>query len=66
MSNIKVVKYDEGPFVIQGQVELVDGKGDRFTTGETIALCRCGQSGNQPFCDGTHKSACYREASPAR
>jgi CDGSH-type Zn-finger protein len=66
MSKVNIVKYDEGPFVIQGEFELTDGKGNKFNTGETIALCRCGQSKSQPFCDSTHKSCGYREASEAR
>jgi CDGSH-type Zn-finger protein len=29
-------------------------KGENIKTPETYALCRCGQSSNKPFCDGTH------------
>jgi CDGSH-type Zn-finger protein len=27
---------------------------ERLEVGERYALCRCGQSGRKPFCDGTH------------
>lgn len=66
MSKVVVTKYDEGPYVIKGEFELVDGKGNVFHTGESIAVCRCGHSNTQPFCDGTHRSCGFREASEAR
>jgi len=25
-------------------------------SGEVVWLCRCGKTGNAPFCDGTHKT----------
>ncbi|WP_248928803.1 CDGSH iron-sulfur domain-containing protein [Paenibacillus hamazuiensis] len=65
MSQIKITKFDEGPYVIEGEITLVDGKGNAFRTGSQTALCRCGHSGTQPFCDGTHKSCGFREASEA-
>ena len=32
----------------------------------TISLCRCGQSSNKPFCDGTHKECGFDSAVEAR
>jgi len=28
--------------------------------GETYAYCACGQSANQPFCDGSHRGSDFR------
>ena len=33
---------------------LQDFKGEPLSTTVGIALCRCGESKNKPFCDGTH------------
>lgn len=48
-----------GPLVIEGEFTLLDHQGQPFplpTNKPAIALCRCGQSKNKPFCDGAHKS----------
>ena len=44
-----------GPLRIDGWFELVTADGQRHPCGEKTWLCRCGASGNKPFCDGTHK-----------
>jgi CDGSH-type Zn-finger protein len=49
---------ENGPLVIHGPVRIVDHLGNEFTPPpgkEQIALCRCGQSKNRPFCDGSHR-----------
>jgi len=33
---------------------LVDETGQSYSTVRGVALCRCGLSGNKPFCDGSH------------
>jgi len=44
-----------GPFIVQGATDLLDTAGDKYALDkDSIALCRCGQSSNKPFCDGTH------------
>jgi CDGSH-type Zn-finger protein len=57
-----------GPYLVTGDVPLyrrrsVDSEHgeplawettERVETRERYALCRCGQSGNKPLCDGTH------------
>jgi CDGSH-type Zn-finger protein len=65
MSKVIITKYDEGPYVVQGDFEIIDGKSAAFITGDTAAVCRCGQSKTQPFCDGTHKTIGFKEASSA-
>jgi len=59
MSEPLVIRCREnGPLVIQGQVKVVDHLGQEFALPrgkELLALCRCGHSGNKPFCDGSHR-----------
>lgn len=45
------------PLAITGSFTLTDANGNIIETGEKAHLCRCGASGNQPFCDGSHKKA---------
>ena len=52
MANIKV--NNDGPYLVTGEIELVDADGNTFTKNATFALCRCGHSANKPFCDGGH------------
>jgi CDGSH-type Zn-finger protein len=57
MSDIPTIKVrDNGPYVVSGPVKLIDAEGNEFETKATFSLCRCGQSSNKPFCDGTHKT----------
>jgi CDGSH iron-sulfur domain-containing protein 3 len=65
MAQIKIRLRPNGPMLIEATgpldaaVEIADHMGNAFVipAGKTaVALCRCGQSANKPFCDGTHKT----------
>lgn len=62
MPDVKITVRPNGPYLVSGEVELVDGAGNPVDTGgkTTIALCRCGHSSNKPFCDGSHAVAEFR------
>ncbi len=47
----------DGPYRVKGSVPLQNGQGEPIRTRQTYFLCRCGQSANKPFCDGTHSEA---------
>ena len=49
-----------GPLLLSGGVRILDADGNLLYKGERAALCRCGGSGNKPFCDGTHKTNGFR------
>ena len=66
----RIVIIRNGPYVVEGDVPLVSKTQVVSEHGEPLTwrkdgeiavspgeyrLCRCGQSGNRPFCDGTHR-----------
>ncbi|MBX5435866.1 MAG: CDGSH iron-sulfur domain-containing protein [Alicyclobacillaceae bacterium] len=66
MSDVVITVRDNGPYRVEGVVKLVDAEGTEFTRKEAFALCRCGHSGNKPFCDGSHARQGFEDASRAR
>ena len=56
MADVTITPSEDGPYVVSGPVKLTDVDGRQIPHDEQMALCRCGQSGNKPFCDGTHLS----------
>ena len=58
MTDAKITTTDNGPYLIEGAVSVVDADGTAYDLAEhaTIFLCRCGGSRTKPFCDGTHET----------
>ncbi len=48
-----ITPMENGPYMVKELQNLANKKGS-VDTKQTVALCRCGGSGNKPFCDGTH------------
>jgi uncharacterized Fe-S cluster protein YjdI len=44
-----------GPLFLRGRLRIVDREGNLIREDTRLALCRCGASGNKPFCDGSHR-----------
>lgn len=56
MSDTQIILKDSGPYLVKGPITLTDAEGNDFTMDkEVVALCRCGASTTQPFCNGTHR-----------
>lgn len=69
MSEPSTVKCaPNGPYLIQGPAVVVDPTGQKLPVaeGRTTALCRCGNSGNKPFCDGAHAKSGFAANEAAR
>ena len=45
---------EDGPLVVKHLGALKNSRGEDLPTRDRVALCRCGESNNKPFCDGTH------------
>lgn len=60
-----IVPFPNGPLFVRGDVEVKDRRGDLFVAGPRVALCRCGYSQNQPFCDLSHRDSEFRDHATA-
>jgi uncharacterized Fe-S cluster protein YjdI len=52
-TEIKIM--EDGPLIIKGNFKIIGTDGKEMKQMKVASICRCGQSGNKPFCDGTHK-----------
>ena len=68
MSDVTIRIRDHGPLVVEGPFQITDADGGTFATNPdkpAVALCRCGASGNKPFCDGSHRNCGFEAAERA-
>lgn len=56
-----VAAVPNGPYRVTGDVVVVAGDGHEYERRNRQTLCRCGQSKNKPFCDGSHWYAEFRD-----
>lgn len=55
VSPAKIQILKDGPALIRGDFILRDSDNKKIKVERDVAaICRCGQSGKKPFCDGTH------------
>jgi uncharacterized Fe-S cluster protein YjdI len=57
---VQITTTLNGPLMVEGEVHLVNADGQTIPTKRKVFLCRCGQSSNKPFCDGSHKAAGFQ------
>ncbi|ASZ12776.1 (4Fe-4S)-binding protein [Chitinophaga pendula] len=49
-----------GPLLVYGNIVVKDHSGQEVRKHKVTAFCRCGASGNKPFCDGSHVKAGFQ------
>ncbi len=64
---VKISARPNGPYIVEGEVELSDPTGAKVDLGgqTRFALCRCGGSTKKPLCDGTHSKIGFQAAEAA-
>ncbi len=65
---VTVKALKDGPYEVAGGAQLFDHQGKEYQEDQfpPIYLCRCGQSKNKPFCDGTHSTIGFKADETAK
>ncbi len=59
-NNTKVVVVENGPLMVYGTLKVAHDDGREEEKTKVTAFCRCGDSANRPFCDGSHKQHSWK------
>ncbi len=60
MAQVQITPTIDGPYMVTGDIELVWPSGHEIPVGKEVYLCRCGQSGTKPICDGSHQRVGFK------
>ncbi len=55
-----------GPLLVYGNIVVKDAAGNESRKNKVTAFCRCGASGNKPYCDGTHIKIKFEDGQSGR
>jgi CDGSH-type Zn-finger protein len=50
-----------GPLWVRGGIPVISQSGEPYEVRNRVTLCRCGQSSNKPFCDGSHATVKFHD-----
>lgn len=56
-----ITVHVNGPLELQGEMTVVAADGTVLRESRRQYLCRCGNSANKPFCDGSHLRVGFRD-----
>jgi len=54
-------KEVSGPIWVRGGITIESADGHEYEVRNRVTLCRCGQSKNKPFCDGSHLACGFHD-----
>ena len=62
-NEMKITVFNDGPIEVAGPLTVLNEDGAvvaKYEEGEMIYFCRCGQSKDKPFCDGSHDDCKFK------
>jgi len=57
---LTVSAIEDGPLMVEGNLEICAGTGHTINRVQKTFLCRCGASNNKPYCDGSHAAIGFK------
>ena len=56
---VLITLMKDGPILAEGSFIISDASGNELKSMIMTSFCRCGNSRNQPYCDGTHRKVAF-------